>query len=138
MAIVQIAIADSVAAVKGGFKRYTSIPNAPAGASVDTAIATAATPHARRDVPVARRIGSSSSTRPTWSTRPGTLQQKAKGVLVGVAGGLAILALRQNDGSDHPEDRMGTDYIPGDGAGRLAAGPDQPGAGRPRRALGAR
>ena len=53
IAIVQIAVADSVAAIKGGFKRYTSIPNAPSGASVDTAIATAATQTLDRDVPVA-------------------------------------------------------------------------------------
>ena len=93
IAIVQIAVADSVAAVKGGFKRYTSIPNAPAGASVDTAIATAATQtliamfpsHQHRLLELyAADLGDA----------PGTLQQKAKGVLVGVQAASAILALR--------------------------------------------
>ena len=103
MAIVHIAIADAVASIKGGFKRYTSIPNAPAGASVDTAIATAAHAHAGGDVPVAPARGSSSSTRADLVDAPGTLQQKAKGVARRRRWPpRAILALRQNDGSNHP------------------------------------
>jgi hypothetical protein len=122
MAIVHIAVADSVASIKGGFKRYTPIPNAPAGASVDTAIATAAT---------ATLIAMFPSHKPRilelyaadLADAPGTVQQKAKGVLVGTLASVAILALRQNDGSNHPEDRMGTDYIPGDGPGEWRQDP---------------
>jgi hypothetical protein len=122
IAIVHVAIADSVASIKGGFKRYTAIPNAPVGASVDTAIATAATQtlivmfpsHKQRllELYAADLVDA-----------PGTVQQKAKGVLVGVQAASAILALRQNDGSNHPEDVMGTDYIPGDGAGEWRQDP---------------
>jgi hypothetical protein len=122
MAIVHIAIADSVASIKGGFKRYTPIPNAPSGASVDTAISTAAT---------ATLIALFPSHQPRLlelyaadlADAPGTVQQKAKGVLVGTLASAAILALRQNDGSNHPEDVMGTGYIPGDGAGEWRQDP---------------
>ncbi len=122
MAIVHIATADAVASIKGGFKRYTPIPNAPAGASVDTAIATAASAtliamypsHQQRilELYAADLVDA-----------PGTVQEKAKGVLAGTVAAAAILALRQNDGSNHPEDVMGTDYIPGDGAGEWRQDP---------------
>ena len=112
MAIVHIAMADSVLAVKGGFRRYTPIPNAPAGASVDTAIATAAHHTLVKMFP---------SQAPKFhqlfaadlADAPGTLQAKAKGVLVGTLAAGAILALRANDGSNHPESQMGTGYVPG-------------------------
>lgn len=116
MAIVHIAIADSVASIKGGFKRYTAIPNAPAGSSVDTAMATAASAtlialypsHAQRllELYAADLVDA-----------PGTVQEKAKGVLVGTTAAAAILALRQNDGSAHAEPLLGVDYIPGLDAG---------------------
>ncbi|MET0551864.1 MAG: chloroperoxidase [Vicinamibacteria bacterium] len=122
MAIVHIAMADSVASIKGGFKRYTPIPNAPAGASVDTAIATAAS---------ATLIAMFPSHKPRLLElyaadlvdAPGTVQEKAKGVLVGTLASAAILALRHNDGSNHPEDVMNTDYIPGDGPGEWRQDP---------------
>src|SRR5688572_14914782 len=107
MAIVHIAMADSVASIKGGFKRYTSVPNAQTGASVDTAIATAASATLIAMFP-------SHKTRllelyaADLADAPGTLQQKAKGVLAGTLAAGAILALRHNDGSNHPEDVMGT------------------------------
>ena len=122
MAIVHIAMADSVASIRGGFRRYTQIPNAPSGASVDTAIATAAhntlvamfPSHAPRlhQLLAADLIDA-----------PGTIPQKAKGVLVGTLASVAILARRANDGSNHPEDVMGTDYIPGLGPGEWRQDP---------------
>lgn len=112
MAIVQIAVADSVASIRGGFRRYTPIPAAPAGASVDTAIAVAA-----HNTLIA--LFPSHQPRLTallvadLADSPGTVEQKAKGVLVGTVASVAILAMRRNDGSNHPEDLMGVDYVPG-------------------------
>jgi hypothetical protein len=135
MAIVHIAMADSVAAIKGGFKRYTGIPKAPSGASVDTAIATAA-----HNTLVAMF--------PSHAPRlfelylddlfdaPGSIPAKARGILVGTVASAAILVLRANDGSAHAEPLMGVDYITRPRGRCLEAGPDQPAAGRPRRPLG--
>jgi hypothetical protein len=112
IAIVHIAIADSVAAIRGGFRRYTNIPNAPSGASVDTAIATAAHNTLVKMFPSQAQKFHQLLVADLHDA-PGTLEQKAKGVLVGTVASLAILAKRENDGSNHPEDRMGIEYIPG-------------------------
>jgi hypothetical protein len=112
MAIVHIAIADAVFSIRGGFGRYTSIPNASPGASVDTAIAQAA-----HDTLVAVFP----SQAPKFHLllvhdlidAPGTIASKALGVLAGHRAAVAILALRANDGSNHPESQMGTGYVPG-------------------------
>jgi hypothetical protein len=48
---------------------------------------------------------------------PGSVQAKAKGILVGTVASLAILAQRAHDGSAAPEPHMGIDYIPGLEAG---------------------
>ena len=38
--------------------------------------------------------------------------------MLGQAAAAAMLARRQDDGSDHPEPRIGIDFIPGDGPGQ--------------------
>ncbi len=112
MAIVHIAMADAVASIRGGFRRYSPIPNAPAGSSVDTAIATAA-----HNTLVAMFPSHAARLHQLFVEdlidAPGTLQQKAKGVLAGTIASLAILARRANDGSAHAEPLLGTGYIPG-------------------------
>jgi len=122
VAIVHIAIADAVLAIKGGYRRYTPIPNAPAGSSVDTAIATAA-----HNTLVKMWPSQAQKFHQLFvadlADAPGTLEQKAKGVLVGTVASAAILALRANDGSNHPESQMGTDYVPGLGAGEWRQDP---------------
>jgi hypothetical protein len=116
MAIVHIAMADAVASIRGGFRRYTPIPNAPAGSSVDTAIAAAA-----HNTLVALFPSHAPRLNQLFledlADAPGTLQQKARGILVGTVASVAILALRANDGSDHAEPVLGVDYIPGLEAG---------------------
>ena len=122
VAIMHIAIADSVSAIMGGFQRYTNIPPAPAGASVDTAIATAAhntlaalfpsqAPHFQ-ELLVEDLVDA-----------PGSLQAKIKGVEVGTLAAAAILAQRDHDGSHHTEPRMGSDYIPGPNPGEWRQDP---------------
>jgi len=116
MAIVHIAMADAVASIKGGFHRYTNIPNALAGASVHTAIATAAYETLAFTYPSheprIRRLLAAD-----LIDAPGNVQQKLRGVLAGHRAAAAIIALRRNDGSSHPEDRMGIEYIPGEEPG---------------------
>jgi hypothetical protein len=112
MAIVHIAMADSVFAIRGQFRRYTPIPAAPAGSSVDTAIATAAHHTLVRMFPSqAQKLHQLYAA--DLHDAPGTLQEKAKGVLVGTLAAAAILAMRHHDGSAHAEDLMGTQYMPG-------------------------
>jgi hypothetical protein len=122
MAIIHIAIADSVSSVRGGFRRYTNIPNAPSGTSVDTAIATSA-----HNTLVAMFPSQASTFHHKLAEdlidSPGTVEAKAKGVVVGAVAAAAILARRANDGSAHAESQMGTGYIPGDAPGEWRQDP---------------
>jgi hypothetical protein len=110
MAIVHIAIQDAVNSVRGGFESYTNVPRVP-NASVDAAIAQAA-----RDTLVALFPSQRYIFDPLWAAdlvrMPGTLQSKALGIVAGRRAASAILALRQGDGSNHPEPTMGAGYIP--------------------------
>jgi vanadium-dependent haloperoxidase-like protein len=112
IAIVHIAIADAVASIRGGFRRYTSVPNAPAHSSIDTAIATAAAETLAVMFP-SQRSRFARLLAEDILDAPGSIQEKARGILVGHRAAAAILALRANDGSAHPESRMDIDYIPG-------------------------
>jgi hypothetical protein len=112
IAIVHIAIADAVASIRGGFRRYTNVPNAPAGSSIDTAIATAAAETLAAMFP-SQRLQFAQLLAADILDAPGSFHEKARGVLVGHHAAAAILALRAQDGSAHPEPRLGIDYIPG-------------------------
>ncbi len=109
MAIVHIAMFDSLNAIYGGYDGYTNIHPAPAMASRRAAIAQAAhdtlaalfpsqTP--RFDLLLADELGQ-------VPDGPG----KAEGIYTGRRAAAAILALRQNDGSSRPEPKIGVDYI---------------------------
>jgi hypothetical protein len=116
MAIVHIAMADSVASILGGFHRYSPIPNGPQGASVDTAIATAAHNTLLALFP-SHKLRLQQLLVDDLIDAPGSVQAKAKGILVGTVASVAILAQRAHDGSAAPEPHMGIDYIPGLEAG---------------------
>jgi PAP2 superfamily len=112
MAIVHIAIYDAVNAVQGGYSSYTNIQRARAGASVDAAIAQAAHDTLiavfKSQAPLFDSLLTEDLARISASRLA-----KDRGIATGHAAAGAILALREGDGSDHPEPRMGTDYIPG-------------------------
>ena len=132
MAIVHIAMADSVASIRGGFRRYSPIPNAPAGSSVDTAIATAAHNTLVAMFPPTPSLGALLPD--DLIDAPGTRPGEGEGRPGGAVASVAILAPRKR--------RIG--------ARRAALGADisrvwnpasgdrtrQPAAGRPRRPLG--
>lgn len=116
MAIVHIAIFDAVNSVKGGYQSYTGIPRARSGASVDAAIAQAAHDTLISVFPsqtplfddlLAEDLG-------RIHVSPRSLE---RGLDTGRRAAAEILALRDGDGSDHPEPHMGTDYVPGLDAG---------------------
>jgi hypothetical protein len=121
MAIVHTAVFDAMNAVAGGYQGYTGLRAAPLGTSVEAAIALAA-----HDTLVALFPSQAddldeelaADLRVIPEGRPKTL-----GIKLGQAAAAAMLARRQDDGSDHPEPRIGIDWIPGDGPGQWRQDP---------------
>jgi hypothetical protein len=120
-AIVHIAIFDAVNAIVGGYHSYTSIEPAPCDASVAAAVAQAAhdtlvakypSQKARFDQLLARDL----------SYIPDGVS-KANGIETGRRAAEAILWLRENDGSDHPEPRVGVDFFPSNAPGKWRPDP---------------
>ena len=123
MAIVHIAIFEAVNAIAGGHQSYTGLPRAGEPTSMEAAVAQAAhdtlaalfpSQTASLDELLAEDLG-----RLRW-VRPAT---KAAGIELGRRAAAAILALRANDGSQHAEPRMGSDYLPGNQAGQWRQDP---------------
>ena len=121
MAIVHIAIFDAVIAINGGYRSYTGIPPAHTDTSISAAIAQAAHDTLSALFP---------SQAPTFDiVLAGDLQlisngrAKNHGINLGRRAAAAILALRENDGSDHAEPRVGVDFITGDEPGQWRQDP---------------
>jgi hypothetical protein len=112
MAIVHIAMFDALDAVVGRYNSYTGTHAAPSRLSVDAAIAQAA-----RDT-LAAMFPSQTSTFDRYLTEDlfaiPNAEQKANGIALGHRTAAAILAMRLNDGSQHPEPHVGVDYFPSD------------------------
>ena len=121
MAIVHTAVFDAMNAVVGGYQSYTGLHPAPLGTSVEAAIAVAA-----HDTLAA-----------LFSSQEDDLDQvlaedlriipegraKTLGITLGQAAADAILARREDDGSDHPEPKIGIDWISGNGPGQWRQDP---------------
>jgi hypothetical protein len=121
MAIVHIAMFDAVNAIVGGYRSYTGLSPAPAGASVDAAIAQAA-----HDTLVELYPSQAASFKARLAVDLGAIpagQAKADGVETGRRAAAAILALRANDHSDHVEPRIGADFTMSDAAGKWRQDP---------------
>jgi hypothetical protein len=109
MAIVHIALFDAVNAVFGGYHSYTGLPPAPDGTSTNAAIAQAA-----HDTLVAlfpSQAGSFDTRLAADLSLIPDGRSKADGIDLGRRAAAAILALRANDGSQHPEPQIGVDYL---------------------------
>jgi hypothetical protein len=115
-AIVHIAVFDAVNAIVGGYQSYTCIDPAPDGASVRAATAQAAhdtlaalypSQKPRFDAALANDL----SYVPTGMS-------KLNGIETGRRAAEAILRLRENDGSDHVEPRIGFEFFPSDQPGK--------------------
>src|SRR6185436_7720981 len=115
MAIVHVAVFDAMNAVLGGYHGYAGLPAAPDNTSVHAAIAVAA-----HDALVAvfpsQENDLDAALTDDLADIPDT-RAKTNGVTVGRQAAAAILARRQNDGSDHDEPRVGIEFIPGNAPG---------------------
>jgi hypothetical protein len=121
MAIVHIAIFDAVNAIAGGYQSYTSLPPAPAGTSMDAAIAQAA-----HDTLVALYPSQTASFDERLAEDLSQIQDgdtKANGIDLGRQAAAAILALRADDGSVHAEPSIGVDFIMSDEPGKWRQDP---------------
>ena len=121
MAIVHIAIFDAVNSIARRYRSYTGMPDAPNGASMDAAIAQAAhdtlvamypSQKAHCDQLLVEALAKIADSR-----------GKTDGIRVGQRAARAILALSADDGSDHAEPRLGTDFITSDLPGKWRQDP---------------
>lgn len=121
MAIVHIAIFDSIDAVLGKYTSYTGVRAGPGPISMQAAVSEAA-----HDTLVALFPSQS----PTFDSllaedlaEVKSKNQKTNGVALGQQVAAAILLLRANDGSDYVEPKMGTEWITSDLAGHWRQDP---------------
>ena len=121
MAIVHVAVFDAMNAVLGGYSGYSGLAAAPVGTSVHAAIAVAAHHTLVAVFPSQKDDLDATLADDLADIRDG--RAKVNGVTVGGMAAAAILARRQNDGSDHAEPRVGIEYIPGDQPGEWRQDP---------------
>jgi hypothetical protein len=121
MAIVHIAVFDAVNAISQRYRGYSSLPPAPPETSMEAAIAQAAHdtlsvlfPSQRPafDDELARDLGALHGRRPI-----------DLGIDLGARAATAILALREGDGSDKAEPRVGIEFITGSDPGKWRQDP---------------
>ena len=115
LAIVHVAIFDAVNAITKEWQGYADVPQAPAVASIDAAIAQAA-----HDA----LVGVFPSQSPRFDVALAEdLEQipergKPSGVRIGAQAAAAILSLRADDGSSHVEPRVGIEFTTSNEPGR--------------------
>ena len=115
MAIVHIAMFDSVNAVLGGYQSYSGI-NSPKGPiSLDAAVAQAA--HDTLSALYPSQAAKFDSFLADDLASVHNKSQRANGVLLGHRAANAILELRRNDGSQIPEPSLGVSYFTSDQPG---------------------
>src|SRR5258708_25683120 len=110
MAIVHLAIFDSVNAVLGGCQSYTGIQAVKPPVSLDAGVAQAA-----HDTLVALYPSQATAFDSLLAedlAKVSNKNERANGVSLGQRAAVAILALRTNDGSQIPEPHLGLDYFP--------------------------
>src|SRR2546427_2219400 len=110
MAIVHIAIFDSVNAVLGGYQRYAGIQSVKPPVSLDAAVAQAA--HDTLAALYPSQAPAFDSLLADDLAQGSNKNERANGVSLGQRAASAILALRASDGSQVPEPRFGVDYFP--------------------------
>jgi len=115
IAIVHIAIFDAVNAIAGGYQSYSGLPRAAFGTSLDAAVARAAHDTLAALFPSQTAFFDAALANDLARIRTGA--SKTRGIQLGASAAAAILALREGDGSQHPEPVMGSDYIPSDAPG---------------------
>ena len=120
-AIVHIAIFDAVNAIAGGYRSYSGLSPARKGASMHAAIAQAA-----HDTLVALFPSQTMNFGELLAEDLSKIENgraKADGIDLGRQAAAAILALRANDGSQHDEQFVGSEYITSDEPGKWRQDP---------------
>jgi hypothetical protein len=121
MAIVHIAIFDSINAIVGGYRSFTGIHRVHENTSIDSAIAQAA-----HDTLVAVFPSQAASFDQELAEDLSEIpsgQDKANGIALGSRAAAAILALKRNDGSQHSEPVLGVDWFTSNRPGRWRQDP---------------
>ena len=120
-AIVHVAIFEAVNAVTGGYTSYTGLEPAPAGTSIEAAVAQAAHDTLAAEYP---------SQAPRFDDLlANDLAQlpdddaKQSGIDLGGRAAASILALRVDDGSQYQEPRLGEDFFTSDEPGKWRQDP---------------
>jgi len=121
MAIVHIAIFDSVNAVLGGYQSYTGLPKAKRPVSLDAAVAQAA--HDTLVMLYPSQTAKFDSLLANDLANIHNKNQRANGVSLGRRAANAILELRNNDGSQIPEPLIGVNYFTSDQPGHWRQDP---------------
>jgi hypothetical protein len=121
MAIVHIAIFDAVNAIVGGYQSYTGLAPAPGGTSMRAAIAQAAHDTLVELFP-SQRANVDEELEEDLRRIP-ERSDRAKGIALGQGAAAAILDRRAGDGSEHPEPRVGVEFITGNQPGQWRQDP---------------
>jgi hypothetical protein len=121
MAIVHIAMFDSVNAVFGRYQSYTGISRARSPISLDVAVAQAA--HDTLSALYPSQAAKFDSLLADDLAKIHNKNQRANGVSLGRRAANAILELRNNDGSQIPEPRVGVNYFTSDQPGHWRQDP---------------
>lgn len=121
MAIVQIAIFEALNAIDGKYESYVGLQPVDKHASMECAIAQAA--HDTLCAMFPSQIPNFNQLLTEELSDIPDSNAKTKGIQVGHDAALAILALRSNDGSQHPEPQVGIDWITSNDAGRWRQDP---------------
>jgi hypothetical protein len=114
LAIVHIALFEAVNAVAGGYQSYLGLTPDPA-ASIDAAIAKAAHDALVGTYPTQRPFFDRLLAIDLGLIPSGSA--KTRGIALGRRAAAAILAVREDDGSQHMEPLLGIDYTPPSGPG---------------------
>jgi hypothetical protein len=115
MAIVHIAMFDALNAVVGGYESYTGLRRVHDDVSLKAAIAQAAHDTLVAMFPAQQATFDEALAKDLAAVRD--RDERREGVRLGRRAAAAILALRANDGSQHLEPAMDTEYVPGDDPG---------------------
>ena len=121
MAIVHIAIFEALNAIEGKYESYVGLSSFDKHASMECAIAQAAHDTLCQMFPSQAPSFDQLLTEDLNDVAGG--EAKTKGIEVGQAAAAAILALRNNDGSETPEPRIGIDWITSNDVGRWRQDP---------------
>lgn len=121
MAIVHIAMFEAVNAIAGDFTSYVGLEAANRHASLPAAIAQAAHDTLAALYPSQRTVFADELAGDVRRIRDKSA--KSAGLAVGARAAAAILAVRADDGADHPEPRVGIDWTMTGAVGHWAQDP---------------